>query len=205
MGIVLTQGSGGIDPSGVTVDHTAVISGGRFITSSGELDTGTMPYIGGYSTAVPYGGQIQIPYGFHDGSGIITAGAFPFEGIAQPWMVLEGATFYGNSAALQAGALRNLANASFDIASAYEGDNGVFVLVPNLPNGAFINNTTVIPINMEVLLSSMFGSSDDRYGNVIRKGPSTSYSTASFHYTGRSGGSGDRWKEVVVYGWQYNG
>ena len=202
------DGTGKVTTDGIVLDGDAsasqVLSGKTFYADSANKLTGTMQNRGAWIGTTAYGGEVTIPEGYHNGQGKVSAGTFTFTGNASPADVLSGKTFYAGNGTKQTG---TMANPSVLSAGGLWYDN-------SHPNGfwtsiytsGYIAGNGVTAINWsdpESMLSNWSSSDDKSDGNVIRKGPGTSYGTNTFHYTGRTGGSNGRWHEVVVYGWQY--
>lgn len=180
-----------------------VLSGKTFYSNSSTLQTGTMANQGTWNGTTSYGGSVTIPAGYHNGSGKVTGGTMSFSGNAEDWAVISGFTFYSNSSTRQTGTLPDFRGANLDysnLTTTGETDGRFRIMMYNW--GAF-NANSYVSLDMDYMLSTLASGTDDRSsGNVIRKGPSTSYGTGTYHYTGRTGGNG-RWYEVIVYGWQY--
>lgn len=181
-----------------------VLSGRTFYSDSGTKQTGTMVNRGAWNGSTSYGGSVTIPAGYHNGSGKVTGGAFSFSGNAAAWQVLKGATFYSDSGTRQTGSMYDYRGGNMDYERlTTEGNDypGRFQ-IKMINNGCF-NANSYVSCDLAYMLSTLVSSSAAKSDNVIRKGPSTSYSENAYYYTGRTGGSNGRWHEVIVYGWQY--
>ena len=186
-----------------------VLSGQTFYANNGNLLTGTMTNQGAWNGTVSVGSTLSIPAGYHNGSGKVSVGGF--NGNAATGDVLTGQTFYSNSGTRQTGTMtdlqgRNSSNNGKVTAGGLWFDN-------NYPNGVSVllsttgyiksGNTVLTWTDPAAILGNWTGV-DDRNGNNIRISPTSSASTAAFHYTGRIGGGNSKWREVFVYGWQYD-
>ena len=187
----------------------AVVSGYTFYANNGNLLTGTMTNNGAWVGTANVGSNLAIPAGYHNGHGYVSVGGF--NGNAATGDVLTGKTFYSNSGTRQTGTMtdlqgRNSSNNGKVTAGGLWFDN-------NYPNGVSVllsttgyiksGNTVLTWTDPATLLGNWTGR-DDRNGNNIRVSPTSDASTATFHYTGRIGGGNSKWREVFVYGWQYD-
>lgn len=188
-----------------------VLSTRTFYANNGTKLTGTMPNNGAQTGTTSYGGSITIKKGYHDGTGKITGGSFSFSGNASADNVLSGSTFYSNSGARQTGTMELLTgpNSSNNGKVSAGGlwfdsnyPNGVSALIYS--TGKIVSGGSVVTWTNPADILGNWTGRDDRNGNTIRATPTSTASTAVYHYTGRIGGGNSKWREVFVYGWQYD-
>ena len=204
----VTGGSFSFSGTAGTAD---VLNGKTFYSNSGTRQTGSMTNNGAWSSTTSYGGSVTIPAGYHNGAGTVTGGAFSFAGNAGTGDVLSGRTFYSNSGTRQTGTMEELT--SWDSSHNGKVRAGGLWFDSNYPNGVssliystgkiVSGNSVVTWTNPADVLGNWTGVSD-KNGNTIRATPTSSASSATFHYTGRIGGGNGQWREVFVYGWQWD-